>query len=126
VYAAAAAATAAAAAAPTDFQIELANSQKLMSLLHPNGASVSKLASDASSNTISSRGGKRGADCVTVPKAHVALCTSKILTMEWIDGLKVCLGDAQGGAGGGAVLRGSTLSATGSYGCRVQHGHFGV
>jgi hypothetical protein len=61
-----------------------------MSLLHPNGASSSKLASDASSNTISSRGGKRGADCVTVPKAHVALCTSKILTMEWIDGLKVC------------------------------------
>jgi hypothetical protein len=82
-----------------DFHIELHNSQKLMSFLHPNcsssNSSGSSVHSDAGSNTISSRGGKRGADCVTVPKAHVALCTSKILTMEWIDGLKVCI--QQGG-----------------------------
>jgi predicted unusual protein kinase regulating ubiquinone biosynthesis (AarF/ABC1/UbiB family) len=26
-----------------------------------------------------------------VPTAHAALCTSKVLTMEWIDGLKVGL-----------------------------------
>jgi hypothetical protein len=73
-----------------------------MSLLHSgaggassssnNGSSGSSYAgSEAGSDSIRSRGGKHGADCVTVPKAHVSLCTSKILTMEWIDGLKVSL-----------------------------------
>lgn len=92
------------AAAAADFHIELHNSQKLMSLLHSGAAgtgssgggggssgSGSTAGSEAGSDSIRSRGGKHGADCVTVPKAHVSLCTSKILTMEWIDGLKVCV-----------------------------------
>lgn len=81
-----------------DFQIELRNSQELMAYLHPSivsSTSSSRSSSDDSStssrgtSSSSSRSSRRGADCVTVPKPYVSLCTSKILTMEWIDGVKV-------------------------------------
>ncbi|WIA14941.1 hypothetical protein OEZ85_001652 [Tetradesmus obliquus] len=68
-----------------DFHVEIHNAQKLMSCMYPSSSS----GGGGGSGSCSSRCSADSRCGVTVPTAHAGLCTSKILTMEWIDGLKV-------------------------------------